>query len=57
MGTIGKLILSAILTILFDRDVLEGRPFIDSYRSGGITALIMENTGLVEQALKDGCEA
>ena len=41
------------LNDLFDRGVLEGRPFIDSYRSGGITALIMENTGLVEYALKE----
>ncbi len=41
------------LNDLFDRGTLEGRQFIDSYRSGGITALIMENTGLVEQALKD----
>ena len=40
------------LNDLFDRGVLEGRPFIDSYRSGGITPLIMENTGLVEYALK-----
>ena len=40
------------LNDLFDRGVLEGRPFIDSYRSGGITALIMENTGLVEYLLK-----
>ena len=41
------------LNDLFDRGVLEGRPFIDSYSSGGITALIMENTGLVEHALKE----
>ena len=44
------------LNDLFDRGVLEGRQFIDSYRSGGITALIMENTGLVEQALKDAAK-
>ena len=44
------------LNDLFDRGVLEGRQFIDSYRSGGITALIMENTGLVEEALKDAAE-
>ena len=41
------------LNDLFDNGVLEGRQFIDSYRNGGITALIMENTGLVEQALTD----
>ena len=44
------------LNDLFDRGVLEGRQFIESYRSGGITALIMENTGLVEQALKDAAK-
>ena len=41
------------LNDLFDRGVLEGRPFVDSYRSGGITALFMENAGLVAQALRD----
>ena len=44
------------LNDLFDRGDLEGRCFIDSYRSGGITALILENTGLVEQALKDAAK-
>ncbi len=44
------------LNDLFDRGVLEGRQFIDSYRSGGITTLIMENTGLVEQALKESAK-
>ena len=44
------------LNDLFDRGVLEGRQFIDSYRSGGITALIMENAGLVEQALRDSAK-
>ncbi len=43
----------AYLNDLFDRGVLEGRPFIESYRSGGITALIMENAKLMEDALKD----
>ena len=37
---------------LFDGGTLEGRQFIDAYRSGGVTALIMENSGLVESALK-----
>ena len=41
------------LNDLFDSGSLEGRQFIEAYRSGGITSLIMENTGLVEQALKD----
>ena len=39
------------LNDLFDRGSLEGRQFIDAYRSGGITALIMENTDLVAEAL------
>ena len=41
------------LNDLFDRGSLEGRQFIDAYRSGGITALIMENTDLVADALHD----
>lgn len=39
------------LNDLFDRGSLVGRQFIDAYRSGGITALIMENAGLVSDAL------
>lgn len=39
------------LNDLFDRGTLQGRQFIDAYRSGGITALIMENAGLVSEAL------
>ena len=39
------------LNDLFDKGSLEGRQFIDAYRSGGITTLIMQNAGLVEQAL------
>ena len=39
------------LNDLFDRGSLEGRQFIDAYRSGGVTALIMENAGLVAEAL------
>ena len=41
------------LNDLFDRGSLEGRQFIEAYRSGGVTALIMENAGLVAQALTD----
>ncbi len=37
---------------LFDRGSLEGRQFIEMYRSGGITGLIMENSGLVAEALR-----
>lgn len=39
------------LNDLFDRGVLEGRQFIEAYRSGGVTALIMENSGQVAEAL------
>ena len=39
------------LNDLFDRGTLEGRQFIDAYRSGGITGLIMENVSLVANAL------
>jgi len=39
------------LNNLFDRGTLQGRQFIDAYRSGGVTALIMENAGQVAEAL------
>lgn len=39
------------LNDLFDRGTLEGRQFIDAYRSGGVTALIMENAGQVAEDL------
>jgi len=39
------------LNDLFDRGSLQGRPFIDAYRSGGVTALVMENAGQVAGAL------
>jgi len=38
---------------LFDRGVLKGRPFVESYRSGGITALVMENADAVEDAIDE----
>lgn len=38
---------------LFDRGTLEGRQFVDAYRSGGITSLIMENTDVVANALQE----
>ena len=41
------------LNDLFDRGSLEGRQFIDAYRSGGITALIMENSDLVADSLRN----
>lgn len=39
------------LNDLFDRGTLEGRQFIEAYRSGGVTALIMESEGQVAEAL------
>lgn len=39
------------LNDLFDRGTLQGRQFIDAYRSGGVTALIMENASQVDEAL------
>lgn len=39
------------LNDLFDRGVLQGRQFIEAYRSGGVTALILENAGQVAEAL------
>lgn len=39
------------LNDLFDRGTLEGRQFIDAYRSGGVTALIMENAGQVADSI------
>ena len=41
----------AYLNDLFERGALEGRPFIESYRTGGITALVLDNTGIVEAAI------
>lgn len=41
---------------LFDSGQLEGRQFVDAYRSGGITALIMENAGLVASALTEAAK-
>lgn len=37
---------------LFDRKSLEGRQFVEAYRSGGITSLIMENTDDIAAALQ-----
>ena len=41
------------LNDLFDRGSLEGRQFVEAYRSGGITALIMENAGQVTDTLRE----
>ncbi|MEN0081124.1 N-6 DNA methylase [Flavobacterium lindanitolerans] len=41
------------LNDLFDRGTLEGRQFIEAYRSGGITSLIMENAEEVANAVTD----
>jgi len=37
---------------LFDTGSLEGRPFIEAYRTGGITAMIMENADEVTETLR-----
>ena len=37
---------------LFDRGSLEGRQFVEAYKSGGVTSLIMENTDDVAGALQ-----
>ena len=37
---------------LFDSGSLEGRQFIEAYRSGGITSLILQNYGLVADRLR-----
>ena len=39
------------LNDLFDTGSLEGRRFVDAYRSGGIISLILDNYGLVADAL------
>lgn len=44
------------LNDLFDRGSLEGRQFIEAYRSGGVTSLIMENSGLVAEELKEAAK-
>lgn len=44
-------IIFSYLNDLFDRGELQGRQFIEAYRSGGVTALIMENSGQVAEAL------
>ncbi len=37
---------------LFDRGSLEGRQFVEAYKSGGVTSLIMENTDEIANALQ-----
>ena len=46
----------AYLNDLFDRGELEGRQFIEAYRSGGITALIMANAGAVSDTLENAAK-
>lgn len=46
----------AYLNDLFDRGSLEGRQFIEAYQSGGVTSLIMENSGSVADALADAAK-
>lgn len=40
------------LNDLFDNNIINGRQFIDAYRSGGVTQLIMENSGQVADAIR-----
>ncbi len=44
------------LNDMFDRGVLEGRPFIESFSTEGITALIKTNASLVKQALEESAK-
>lgn len=48
---LGAKILQDVNALLASGD-LEGRQFIDAYRSGGLTALILQNTQLVADAIK-----
>lgn len=41
------------LNDLFEGGTLEGRQFIEIYRSGGITAFLMENSAVVTEAIED----
>ncbi|OYD43611.1 N-6 DNA methylase [Sphingobacterium cellulitidis] len=41
------------LNDLFDRGELEGRQFVEAYRSGGVTALILDNSSEVNDAIVD----
>nr|WP_315418016.1 N-6 DNA methylase [uncultured Pedobacter sp.] len=41
------------LNDLFDRGALEGRQFVEAYRSGGVTGLILENSSEIKDAIID----
>lgn len=41
------------LNDLFEDGQLEGRPFVEAYRSGGVTQLILENSSSVEEELQN----
>lgn len=41
------------LNDLFDRGELEGRQFVEAYRSGGVTSLILENVSEVRDVIVD----
>lgn len=41
------------LNSLFDRGELEGRQFVEAYRSGGVTALILDNSAEVKDTIID----
>ncbi len=39
------------LNDLFDSGIIEGRPFVDAYQSGGVTSLILENSVEVRDSI------
>lgn len=49
--TLGATILQDVNALLASGD-LEGRQFIEAYRSGGLTTLVLQNTQLVADAIK-----
>ena len=49
---LGAKILQDVNALLASGD-LEGRQFIDAYRSGGLTTLVLQNTQLVADAIRD----
>ena len=49
---LASVILESVNQLLKD-GAIEGKPFIESYRSGGITNLLLANTGHVSNTLKD----
>lgn len=48
---LGEKILQTV-NALFASGDLEGRPFVEAYRSGGLTSLVLQNTQLVADAIR-----